>query len=412
MKKLLVILLTACLALSLAACGEKKPQTEKQTVTIWHTFTNAQKDYLEAKAAEFNAAHEGEIEVVVVSQEYSGFTDKVYQAVMADVGPDIIFNYASEASKYLADDKVVDLRDYLSADLINSVDAGAREEASSLAVEGMYVMPLVLTGPVLFYNKDILAEAQVEVPTTWDELYEAATKIHAFNGKYGFGFDSKEDGAISMVYQTGAQTYDYNGNTCSFDTPAVRKSLDLWVKGNAEGAYLLNPTDSYMSGDFNSGNLAMYIGSCAGTPYLSGNWDVAPLPQTEGGVDWTPAWDRGIIVFKYNDARSAAACEFVSYFASPEVNAGWCEAMVGLACMSGTREVEAYKNFIAQDTPDIKALNALRPECAGAPHAKSAATHVRKALGNMMADLAVGVSMDEAIKTAYDYVADELEMGQ
>lgn len=411
MKKLLVVLLTVCLAFSFAACGKKEtPAAEKQTVTIWHTFTNAQKEYLEAQAQKFNEAHEGEIEVLVVSQEYSGFTDKVYQAVMANNGPDIIFNYASEATKYIADDRVVDLSKYLPASLINSVDKGAREEASSLAVPGMYVMPLVLTGPVLFYNKDILEGAGVAVPTTWTELLDAANKIHEYNGKYGFGFDSKEDGALSFIYQTGAESFDYEAGACSFDTPAVRATLQQWADGNASGAYLLNPTDSYMSGDFNSGNLAMYIGSCAGTPYLSGNWDVAPLPQTEDGVEWTPGWNRGIIVFKYNDARSAASCKFVEYFASPEVNAGWCEAMVGLANMEGTRSVEAYKEFIGQDTPAIKALNCLRPDVAGTPHAKTAATHVRKALGNMMADLAVGTSMDEAIKTAYEYVADELAM--
>ena len=73
MKKILVVLLTVFMAFSMVGCTEKKPK-EKQTVTIWHTYTEAQKEYLEKAASDFNAAHEGEIEVVVESQEYKGFS--------------------------------------------------------------------------------------------------------------------------------------------------------------------------------------------------------------------------------------------------------------------------------------------------------------------------------------------------
>ena len=103
MKKILVVLLTVFMAFSMVGCTEKKPK-EKQTVTIWHTYTEAQKEYLEKAASDFNAAHEGEIEVVVESQEYKGFSDTVYNAVMNGNGPDIIFHYASEAALYVEDE--------------------------------------------------------------------------------------------------------------------------------------------------------------------------------------------------------------------------------------------------------------------------------------------------------------------
>ena len=119
MKKLLTVLLAAALVIGLAACGQKPAEetSGKTTVTIWHTYTEGQKEYLEKAIADFNASQD-QYEVVAESQPYDGFTDKVYQAVNAGNGPDMIIHYASEAAKYVADDKLVDLGAYLSADTI------------------------------------------------------------------------------------------------------------------------------------------------------------------------------------------------------------------------------------------------------------------------------------------------------
>ena len=153
MKKLFTLVLVALLAFGMFACGKKKP-TEKQTVVIWHTYTDDQKDTLEAIAAEFNALHEGEIEVVVESQEYQGFTQKVYESVAGGVGPDIIFNYASEAASYVEDGKVVDYGKYLNeAKYKASTSAGIYAEATGFSDGKLHIIPVATTGPIFFYNK-------------------------------------------------------------------------------------------------------------------------------------------------------------------------------------------------------------------------------------------------------------------
>lgn len=405
MKKILVVLLTVFMAFSMVGCTEKKPK-EKQTVTIWHTYTEAQKEYLEKAASDFNAAHEGEIEVVVESQEYKGFSDTVYNAVMNGNGPDIIFHYASEAALYVEDEKVVDLQKYLSKDLVDALNPGALEEATSFADGKMHVLPLMFSGPVLFYNPDIFAAAGVtEVPATWDDLYEASVKVHAYNGKWGFAVDSPTDVAQTMIMQLGKQVFDPTTGLCSFDSEEVEKAFQWYGNAVQENLFLANPTlSNYFSDDYNNGNIACYIGSVAGAPYLKANWKVAELPKFEGGVEWTPAWNRGAIVFSSNEDREAAACEFVSYFAQPEVNAGWCIACNYQTSLKTTAEVQSYKDYLASSDT----LNALEPEIAGGFPAVTAQAYVRTALKNLMADVAAGVDAKTAIKSAYDYVATEL----
>lgn len=405
MKKLLVVLLTVAMTFAMFGCTNEE-QKEEQTVTIWHTYTEDQKAYLEQAAADFNAAHEGEITVLVESQEYSGFDDTVYNAVMNGNGPDIIINYASTAALYVEDGKVADLSKYLSQELIDSLDEGAYKEATSFSDGKMHIFPIVFSGPVLFYNPDIFEAAGVtEVPTTWEGIYEASEKIHAYNGKWGFAVDSLTDVAQTWIMQLGVTIFDTTTNTCAFDTEEVEAMFDWYGKAVQEGLFLADPTlSNYFSDDYNNGNIACYVGSVAGAPYLTASWKVARLPQTEGGTAWTPAWNRGVIVFSSNEEKEAAACEFLSYFASAEVNAGWCVACNYQTSLSTTRETETYKNLMANSDT----LNALQPETAGSFDALPAIQYVRTALKNLMKDVAAGTDAKTAIGTAYDYVAGEI----
>ncbi len=430
MKKLFTVLLSLLLALSLFGCTKEQEQggeKEPVKVTIWHTYTKEQKEYLEKAVSDFNAS-QSDIIVEAVAQA-SGLEATTYQAVYAGEGPDMIINYASEAAKYVADEKVADLGKYLPKSLIDSLDAGAKEEATSFSDGKMHVLPIVLSGPVLFYNPRILEAAGVSVPTTWDELYAAAKTISekvtvktnedgthelltdgSGDHVYGYAVDSPTDVAQTIIMQNNADVFDVKTNTCAFDTEAVRTELQKYGDGVQSGYILGAPTiDNYFSSNYNTETLAMYIGSVAGAPYLSAEWEVAKVPATPNGKAWTPAWNRGFIVFANGEARETASCKFIEYFTGAEVNAGWCEACNYLSCFGPTKETQTYKNMLASDKKNVAALNALQPETAGSFIAVPAIAYVRTALKTLMSDLAAGTSMDVAMKNAYDYVAGELD---
>ena len=69
----------------------------KTKVTIWHTFTEGQEAYLKKAVEDFNAQSEA-VTVELLSQPYADFLKNVNAAVIEGIGPDIIFNYASEAA--------------------------------------------------------------------------------------------------------------------------------------------------------------------------------------------------------------------------------------------------------------------------------------------------------------------------
>ena len=372
------------------------------TVTIWHTYTDAQLEYLEKAVEDFNASQD-QYTVVAESQAYDGFADKVYQAVMAGNGPDMIIHYASEAAKYVADDKVVDLEKVLSPDTIALMNDVTKQSATSFEDGKLHILPIVSSGPVFFYNKAIYDELGLSAPATWAELQANCEKIkEKYPDKFGFAFDSEVDGAQTLIMQTGNKMFDADG--IYFNTPEVAEQLKYYQDNIQKGLFTNSKIGNYFSEDFNSGSLVSYIGSIAGIPYLEAEFGLGEVPQG-GSVEWVPAWNRGMIVFNYgDDARAKAAGAFIDYFASPEVNAGWCVACNYPATFEATKEVDTYKAF-AEENISFQYLNA---EHAGELPAVSAQAYSRDALSTLMSQVAGGTDVNQALEDAVKYIEDEL----
>ena len=382
---------------------EAPEETVEATVTIWHTYTDAQHEYLKKSIEEFNASHPG-ANVVEESQEYDGFTDKVYQAVMAGNGPDIIIHYASEAARYVADDKVLDLEQYLAPETVALMADGTRAEATSFSDGKMHILPIVSSGPILFYNKAIYEELGLSAPETWDDLQANCEAVkEAYPEKFGFAMDSVTDVCQTWIMQTGITIFDDEG--CYFNTPEVAERLQYFQDNINNDLFTITKVGNYFSEDFNSERIVSYIGSAAGAPYLEIEFGMGKVPQG-GAVNWTPAWNRGIIIFDYEDEnRAKVAAAFTDYFASAEVNAGWCEACNYPATFEATMATQTYKDFVANN----ESFSYLHPEYAGAFPAVTRPAYVRNALQMLMEDVAGGKDINTSLEDAIQYVEDEME---
>lgn len=429
MKKLLKIVICSLMVLSLAACKEGGNDTpsgsgEKTKITIWGTWTDAQQDLLVKYCNDFTASQD-EYEVVYEGQVYQGFSDTCYQAVMANAGPDIIIDYASTAATYQAEGKVINLADVISADTINQLSDGAKEEAQSFIDGGTYVFPVVLSGPVLWYNPQILDVLGISAPETWAELWAACKQIsenvtvvtkedgskeYVTDGSgahiYGFASDSHTDFVQTLAMQTGAGVYDAKTQKCLFNDDKVAEVLQPYADGIADESVLSGATTDYLSTDFNAGIVAMYFGSVAGEPYLTETHAAAKVPSTIGGVAWTPAWNRGMMIFNYGDAdRVAGAAEFLEYFVSAEHNEEWCEKCNYQSCLKWTLDLDSYKTFLS----NASSLAALDPETAGCFPAVTDISYVRTALKNVANEIGAGTAVKDALQAADDYVIGEVQ---
>lgn len=378
----------------------------KQKVSIWHTFTKEQEEYLHKAVADFNASQEG-IEVELLQQPYSGFTEAVNSAVVEGIGPDIIFNYASEAASYVRPGLVADLSQYIYDPEIGieGFDASLAKGVLEGEVQGfedglIHYLPAYTTGPIIFYNQTLFEELGLEVPTTWEGYEALGQAVKEQKDIPVLGFDALTDLVQMFIMETpGAGYIDVEKQEVLFDTPEVRAKLQWFVDMVKEGYFLIQPSGNYFSEDFNSGIVAAYFGSVAGYPYIEPNefeFAMAPAPAQT----WFPSWNRGPIVFYYkDDARAEAAYEFVKYFISADVNAGWAKAVNALAPYSWTKDNEAYQAFLAEETLAVDALKAVEANLglAGSLPAVEGANVVRNAISDAVKKASLGeMTVDEA----------------
>lgn len=384
------------------------PAGQKTKASIWHTFTKGQEEYLKKAVSDFNASQES-YEIDLLSQPYENFLGSVRSAVVEGIGPDVIFNYASEAASYVKAGLVADLGQYIYDDEIgiedfegSLVDGVMNGEVKAFEDGVIHYLPAYTTGPIFFYNKTLFEELNLNVPATWEEMEELAKTVYEAKGIAALGFDSLTDLVQMFIMETpGAGYIDVDNKQVLFDTPEVRAKIEWMIDMVKKGYFLIKPTGNYFSEDFNSGIVAGYIGSSAGYPYIKpadGKFEfaMAPVPAQT----WFPSWNRGPIVFYYkDDARAQAAYEFVKYFISPDVNAGWTEAVVALTPYSWTKDNEEYKAFINQDTLAAQALKAVEAnlDIAGSLPAVDGANVVRDALKAAIEKAALGdMTVDEA----------------
>ncbi|MEU1055530.1 sugar ABC transporter substrate-binding protein [Streptomyces sp. NPDC005876] len=141
----------------------------------------------------------------------------------------------------------------------------------------------------LFYNKDLLDQAGVEVPTTWDELRAAAEKLTQGN-RYGLALSA--GGAEDGVFQFTPFMWSNGGDETDLDSPQVVQALDYWkalLKDGSLSKSTVNWTQADVNDQFMAGNAAMMINGPWQVETLntkkSLHWEIAQIPVPEAGED-------------------------------------------------------------------------------------------------------------------------------
>lgn len=405
---------------------EEAKAAGKTIVTLWHSFTKGQLDMMNTITAEFNASND-KYYVNAQYQPSKGLESKTMNAVLAGEGPDLFFHYASEAANYVDADNpdntmVVDLSKYINDPQIgipnfaDTMEASVYGEATSFADGGMYILPLVRTGPILYYNKTILNELGLQVPTTWEELAAASKTIKEKKGIYGYAADSLTDMMQALIMQKGSEYIDLTTKTAKINNQFTIDALKWYGENVKAGYFMAAPTSDYYSNDMNNQTVAMYIGSCAGIPYLfdkDNGWElgVAATPAwSDATTKWYPAWNRGFMMFKTNDAQQLGAYEFLKYFMAPEQNIRWCQSVICLSPFKATQALPEYQALIDAN-PALQALADCLPNAGFLPNIKGAST-VRdelKSMAKMVGDESNTTSVEDMVAAAEKTCNDALQ---
>jgi multiple sugar transport system substrate-binding protein len=169
----------------------------------------------------------------------------------------------------------------------------------------------------LFYNVDMLNQAGITPPKTWDELKTAAAALKQ-GERYGVAFSAVAD--YEGAWQFLPFMWTNGGDETNIASPETAEALQLWVdlvNSGAASRSVLNWTQADVREQFAAGNAAMMVNGPWQFPALDKvqglKYEVVPIPVPQagetvvaplGGETWT-------IPQTGDPARQAKAAEIV-----------------------------------------------------------------------------------------------------
>lgn len=249
-------------------------------LTFWDMFSGGDGEFMTALVKEFNETHPDiEVEETVIT--WGDYYNRLMTASLAGKGPDVGVMHSSHVPAYASRGALLEL----DAELervnfpVDDFTPGAWQGGKFNGKQ--YAIPLDAHPVVMYYNKDLLAQAGLlkdglpDLPEDPEGFMVALEKIKAATGKTPITFEANGFGSYRVWYatlhQAGGSLLTEDGQNIAANSEIGRTTLAFWVE-------LLKTFDSVVSYDeavelFAQGDAALL---------LNGVWVTGMFEQTEG----------------------------------------------------------------------------------------------------------------------------------
>lgn len=332
----------------------------KVTVEFWHCMSGSNGDLINRLVSDFNSSQE-EVEVVATFQgSYAEAAAKAEQAVFAGNAPDILQVAQDNVGRLATNDVFADLLPFMMADGIDDGDFVEAFVKDAYYDGRLVAVPFGRSAQVLHINMTALEEAGLEVPTTWEELKEAAEKCtikeNGETERYGLTIPFDQWQLFALIQQAGGSFFneDATGLGCIGDGSA-HKAFAYLKEMQEEGVLYYNDPANDQSGQmFTSGMAAINIGSSGGitsnTSAIGDSFAYVVAPLVADNKASMPTGGNGFGILASSE-KQEAAWKFVKWFIQDDKG--------GLAFVIGSGYLPFTKTMArSQAIQDLWASNA------------------------------------------------------
>jgi multiple sugar transport system substrate-binding protein len=264
------LLLSGCSAAGGAAPsdGYQPPAKDIKAEITYAFWDENQRAAIQGNVDAFNEEYPG-IKVNLDVTPWGDYWTKIQTQASSDTLPDLFWLNGPNFQLYASNGKVEPITSIVDA---GDIDPANYPEAlvDLYKLDGVqYGVPKDFDTIGVWYNKDIFAQAGVDVPAadwTWDDFDAAASAISkalADKGIYGAagGMDGQTT-YYNTIFQAGGEVISADGTKSGYDSPEAEKGIQFWTDLIASGASpsMQQLTDSPADQWFTSGKLGMYWG--------------------------------------------------------------------------------------------------------------------------------------------------------
>ena len=291
----------------------------------------------------------------------------VLPSIAAGRGPDVILgvtnsdpiNYAIRGAVINLDDRNLNTKEEFDNVMSRFAKAAIipyQYQDPKTKVVSVYGVPETYAFSMLFYRKDILAELDMKIPKTWNDVYDCIVKLNM--NSMLFGVTATMDTYAALLYQQGGAFYRRNDEglyESALDTPVAIKCFEQWTElYSAYGS----PISFDFPNRFRTGEMPMGIAPYSTynqlsvfAPEIKGLWGFEVLPGTEkideNGNKYIDSSTMGggtasVILTSTKDP--AASWDFLDWWTSADIQVAYgleMESILGTSARYATANKEA-----------------------------------------------------------------------
>lgn len=259
-------------------------------ITFWHSFTQGPRLETIQKAADKFMEENPDVKINIETFSWNDFYTKWTTGLASGNVPDMSTALPAQVAEMINADALLPIND-----LIDGIgrDKFAEAAISEGTVDGNnYSVPLYRHAHVMWIRKDLLEKNGLEVPKTWDELYDTA-KALTKDGVYGLSFpcgtnDFQATFFLDFYVRSGGGSLLTDDLKANLTSDLAIDGINYWLKvyndcspKDSINFDVLDQATLYYQGktafDFNSG--FQISGVAANSPDLLQYVDCYPIPK-------------------------------------------------------------------------------------------------------------------------------------
>ncbi len=264
-------------------------------------------------------------------------------SILAKMGPDVYIGIGQgDIINYAIRGALLDIKDCsgfydtaLNPETRNFNDAAMEvlKIADAEGVEHYYGLPETQDFPMMFVRTDILANLNVEIPKTWDDLLAVLPMLQANNMEIGLSADSNV-----YLYQMGGTMFADDGMRINLDSNVGLEAFSMMCDMYTMYSF---PYSYNFSNRFRTGEMPIGIGGYCGTyntlvvfaTEIRGLWQFFPLPgikDENGNINNVSVSSVSAVSMINNCSDTEKAWKFMEWQTGADFQAQYSNEMIAI----------------------------------------------------------------------------------
>lgn len=333
--------------------------------SVWPPSPVTDEMLLEEAVDKFEEKHKN-IKINIKSVKRDQYSDYINNAFLSNEEPDIFYIESNSFPLFASKGLLVNIDEFIEKDSEFHKESMFQSGLKEGLYNGtLYALPRELSPSLLFINKSMLKENDIEIDFdnwTWDQMEQIIKKSNrdidndGKDDQFGMGYFWWPE----AIYANGSDIFDENGEP-NFTDPKVKEAIQYVADMNN----IINHDRVYdeVYDNLMNGKYALfpfkyaYYNGLNRSPYMNFDWDVMSMPKGTSAEDTTGIMEALLIGISNRSKNKESAWEFLKFITnSKEGQRIVYNGSEGLPAMKTLLEEEDIKSDLESNGVRIEAI--------------------------------------------------------